>query len=352
MGYGIALQSYSESDVTDVIYSVNNTVIKNNYIDLYAGIDGIYADRECDYSIIKYNTITFDQSWSDNSDDGFNNGIYFWKSGNNTVIGNTISHLGYGIRLRSSSNNTVKGNTLHNNGYALAFASSGYELVRQAYPATTNNYISFNNIYRDEYTSGYYYIIATDSNVSTANGDAIDATNNYWGDSITQYSDLESLLFKETDVLVIDLDPYLDNLVYKITFVSDASNVDSPDEDWFESGVAIGTMPTLTRTGYVFGGWYTTQNGTGTHYSSTTSMPESDVTLYAYWYVPVDDGTPAAPGNNVPVIIGGDSYNIGEVETKQDSDTGVQTTVVTVGESGFNQQSTMRPRVLHRRSHS
>lgn len=334
-GYGVVLQAYYPSDVSPVVHSVNNTVISNNSIDVACGKDGIYADRECDYSVIQYNAITFSPLWGDGAA-GFNHGIYFWKSGNNTVIGNTITNCGFGIRMKSSSNNVLKGNTLYNNGYGIVITSSGYSDVRSAYPATENNYISYNNIYCDEYTAPYLYILGTGINVSTVNGDAIDVTNNYWGDSITNLENIESLVSKETEDLVVEIDPYFENPVHKITYISDASNLASPDDNWFESNVAIGTLPTLTRTGYAFGGWYTAQNGAGTKYTGSTAMPASDVTLYAYWYIPAGAVNP--PDTGVPVIIDGHSYSIGEAETNTDAKTGVQTTVVTVNESGFNAQ--------------
>ena len=47
-----------------------------------------------------------------------------------------------------------------------------------------------------------------------------------------------------------------------------------------------GTMPTPTRTGYTFDGWYTGPDGTGTKVTSTTVLTNvSDHTLYANWKV-------------------------------------------------------------------
>ena len=47
-----------------------------------------------------------------------------------------------------------------------------------------------------------------------------------------------------------------------------------------------GTLPTSTRTGYTFDGWYTGENGTGTKITSTDKVSiTSDQTLYAKWTV-------------------------------------------------------------------
>ena len=50
------------------------------------------------------------------------------------------------------------------------------------------------------------------------------------------------------------------------------------------SGLAYGTLPTPTKTGYSFAGWYTGENGTGTEITSATQISDgSNHTLYAHW---------------------------------------------------------------------
>ena len=49
--------------------------------------------------------------------------------------------------------------------------------------------------------------------------------------------------------------------------------------------VTLPTKNTIARTGYVFGGWNTAANGTGTNYAeSAVITPTSNTTLYARWY--------------------------------------------------------------------
>jgi uncharacterized repeat protein (TIGR02543 family) len=62
-------------------------------------------------------------------------------------------------------------------------------------------------------------------------------------------------------------------------------------------GAAIGTLPTPTRTGYGFAGWFTQTDG-GTQYSDPSATVTADITLYAKWN-PItvwDDGTSIADG--------------------------------------------------------
>lgn len=47
-------------------------------------------------------------------------------------------------------------------------------------------------------------------------------------------------------------------------------------------GSQLGTLPTSSRTGYTFRGWFTAASG-GTQITATTTMPASNVTYYAQW---------------------------------------------------------------------
>ena len=49
-------------------------------------------------------------------------------------------------------------------------------------------------------------------------------------------------------------------------------------------GSALGTLPTSTRTGYTFAGWYTSASG-GNRIDENTEMPLGGVTYYAHWTI-------------------------------------------------------------------
>jgi uncharacterized repeat protein (TIGR02543 family) len=88
--------------------------------------------------------------------------------------------------------------------------------------------------------------------------------------------------------------------VYTLTFDPDGGSV-SPTFKEVTDGVA-GTLPTPTRTGYTFGGWFTDKNGVGTQYI-TISIVSDDVDLYAKWTPAVynitymDGGTHSNPAS-------------------------------------------------------
>lgn len=48
------------------------------------------------------------------------------------------------------------------------------------------------------------------------------------------------------------------------------------------NGAAYGTLPTTTKTGYTFAGWYTAASG-GTRVYASTASKSADETLYAHW---------------------------------------------------------------------
>ncbi|MBR3136686.1 MAG: InlB B-repeat-containing protein, partial [Clostridia bacterium] len=57
----------------------------------------------------------------------------------------------------------------------------------------------------------------------------------------------------------------------------------SPTTKTVTYGKAYGTMPTPTRTGYAFDGWYTAKTGGKKVTASTVCYASGNYTLYARW---------------------------------------------------------------------
>ena len=76
---------------------------------------------------------------------------------------------------------------------------------------------------------------------------------------------------------------------YTVTLDANYDGAPAVDPDAIEVtvGSAYGTLPTLTRTGYRFNGWYTEETN-GTKIEGTEIVP-GDITLYAHW---TQDATP------------------------------------------------------------
>ena len=70
---------------------------------------------------------------------------------------------------------------------------------------------------------------------------------------------------------------------YTVTFNGNGGETPSPSTITKEYNVALGTLPTCSRTGYTFLGWYTASSG-GTKISTTTVVTK-DITYYAQWSI-------------------------------------------------------------------
>lgn len=68
---------------------------------------------------------------------------------------------------------------------------------------------------------------------------------------------------------------------YKLTYNANGGSVSTASKS-LTYGSAYGTLPTPTRSGYKFNGWYTAASG-GTKVSDTTTIGASNVTIYAQW---------------------------------------------------------------------
>ena len=68
---------------------------------------------------------------------------------------------------------------------------------------------------------------------------------------------------------------------YVLTFNPNGGTV-SPTSWNVDYGTAFGTLPTPSRTGYTFDGWYTALTG-GTKVTSATTMGPGNMTIYAHW---------------------------------------------------------------------
>ena len=67
---------------------------------------------------------------------------------------------------------------------------------------------------------------------------------------------------------------------YTLTYNANGGTV-SPTSNSLKKGATLGTLPTPTRSGYTFNGWYTAANG-GSKVGSSTTI-NGNMTIYAHW---------------------------------------------------------------------
>lgn len=71
----------------------------------------------------------------------------------------------------------------------------------------------------------------------------------------------------------------------------------SPTSKVLNYGAQYGTLPTPTRKGYTFDGWYTSASG-GSKVSSSTTMGAGNTTIYAHWTNHKPEFSPSINGTN------------------------------------------------------
>lgn len=86
---------------------------------------------------------------------------------------------------------------------------------------------------------------------------------------------------------------------YTLTFDSNGGNTPNPETIVKGYELPIGTLPTVTRTGHTFLGWFTKKTG-GTQISANTTVPLNGATYYAHWKVNSYTATFNANGGTAP----------------------------------------------------
>lgn len=74
--------------------------------------------------------------------------------------------------------------------------------------------------------------------------------------------------------------------IVKVTFDANGGSLAEgvSNTNTYKANEKYDTLPTPTRTGYTFAGWYTAKDG-GTKVTSETSVGDIDVTIYAHWTI-------------------------------------------------------------------
>lgn len=69
---------------------------------------------------------------------------------------------------------------------------------------------------------------------------------------------------------------------YTASFNANGGNTANPASITVNYNTALGTLPTTSRTGYTFAGWWTAASG-GSQINTSTKMGASNITYYAHW---------------------------------------------------------------------
>ena len=89
-----------------------------------------------------------------------------------------------------------------------------------------------------------------------------------------------NVIFENRNAIVLDESCDMENIPEYALF--DGNGVDNPAPIMKKEGENIGTLPILTRDGYIFLGWFTQKEG-GEKITDQTIMPSGGATYYAHW---------------------------------------------------------------------
>jgi uncharacterized repeat protein (TIGR02543 family) len=99
---------------------------------------------------------------------------------------------------------------------------------------------------------------------------------------IADYSEIFTYRFDFANTSVIKDYSLYPVYTFDVTFDAQGGTV-SPSSKSVKYGEAVGTLPTPTRTGHTFEGWYTQANGGTPYTASTVYNLQSNATIYAKW---------------------------------------------------------------------
>ena len=102
---------------------------------------------------------------------------------------------------------------------------------------------------------------------------------------------------------------------YKVTFAANGGIISGNSYITVKTGSRYGTLPTATRSGYTFDGWYTSESGETRITENTTVSLTGNQTLYAHWTartytVTFNANGGTISGNNTRTVKYGEQYGI------------------------------------------
>lgn len=279
------------------------------------------------YCTTSSNQIYFSNGWSYNSSSSYSKACLqitnienyksFTLKASSVAFGTGIAGMSFGIYSNYNSSSYSSGVSGELNSVSLS-ASSSSQTYKVDVPAgvTGTKYVGFcfyDNSYSSEFNNGnaectvnITSITAKESNytVTLTAGTGISSVSPKASNSVTPGGSLtidatvkSGYTWKNwTGTSTISTKNYtIKNIrgtqnytanatanTYTVTFNANGGTTSTPSKSVTYNG-RYGTLPTPTRKGYTFNGWYTTASGGTQKTSSSTYTTADDSTLYAHW---------------------------------------------------------------------
>lgn len=193
-------------------------------------------------------------------------GWYTAKSGGSQVTAST--------KVELTNNQTLYAHwTVASKSYTITFDANGGSVSKSSMTVTYGKkYGTLPTPKRSGYTFNFWYYD------DSSNGTCVTVTS----ESTVRITKNTTLCANWTK---INTDTGTSNNTYEVMLSVNGGSV-STGSITVENGSTYGTLPTPTRSGYTFAGWYTAKSG-GTKITSSTKVNlTSDQTLYALWWSP------------------------------------------------------------------
>jgi len=131
----------------------------------------------------------------------------------------------------------------------------------------SSDYITLSNIEKNEINNGYSYTFTLIG--KSGNGNVL----------LTLPSNILKNIYGNENDSVTSSAIIVENKV-NITYIDGTGSTYTVSEN---IGSTFSNLPTPIRDGYIFLGWYTGENGTGTKITSDTIIPEEEAIYYGHW---------------------------------------------------------------------
>ena len=208
----------------------------------------------------------------------YNNWIVYWTNSSGTVLGNT----GYAAVGESMSDVVTRWSASD------AKPSGAYRLIFKCDREAHRYYVTYDanggsgSMSKSSCFYGYSYTLK--ENTFTKTNYTFNGWNTSADGSGKSYSNKASINSLTTeDEATITLYAQWKGNSHKVTFNANGGTDGSTTSKSVNYGSTYGALPTPTRTGYTFQGWYTAASGGTQITSSSTVSITSDQTLYAHW---------------------------------------------------------------------
>ncbi len=237
--------------------------------------DGIYhaIDHGADVINLSLGSESMDSGISDAVDHAFDNGVFVVASAGNDGVDSVFYPAGYETVISVGSvNEALERSTFSNYGLTLDLVAPGTDIVTTS-PDDTYSLVSGTSFSAPHVSAALALLLSHDSTVSYE-----EAIHRLENSAIDLGDEGEDIYYGHG---LLDMHALLTEDMVKIALISDTSTTYDPI--WISSGTTLSSLPSPSKEGHTFSGWYLDTAGQ-TAWDSDFVFTE-DTTLYAHFSI-------------------------------------------------------------------